>query len=377
MKPLQVTLLALLAALLIGVVDYATGPLFALTLFYLFPVAAVAWYAGRRAGAAFGFLCVGVWFLADLESLGTRDPLWIDLWNGVIRLVFFLLLTELLVVIRRGLDREMAAAREIQTALLPASTPQIAGVEIGVRFWPARNVSGDYYDVISENGGGRFLICIGDVAGKGAGAALLMASVQGSVRALAKDGCPLDEMCGRLNRLLVRAVPLGRFVTFCIARVEIDTGRVTYVNAGHNPPIMLRADGRHEELMSTGLVLGVMPEAEYAESTALLEPGSRLVLFTDGVIEAIDRDGQQFGRERLERLLASCPADSPTGLAERILEETRTFEHGKPQDDTTVVVVGLTGKGEARPGRSEERAGPPTEYRPGISQPAAPDPPGG
>jgi len=240
---------------------------------------------------------------------------------------------------RSKLEYEMNIARRIQTELLPTQFPKPPGWDIFGFSVPAKQVGGDCYDVI-ELDGGKLAITIGDVSGKGAPAAILMANVQAAVRALAESGVPASQLVGRVNTLVHGYTADSVFVTFFYAVLDTRTQQITYVNAGHNPPCVLRAGGTREYLDKGGLVIGVMPGITYEEGTVSLGIGDDLVLYTDGVTEAMNGSEEMFGEERLEDLLVAHRHRSARDIEEHVYTEIRDFAAGAPQaDDLTMVVV--------------------------------------
>lgn len=264
---------------------------------------------------------------------------------------------------RGQLEREMAIARSIQTQLLPKAFPRLPGVDIFGFSVPARHVGGDCYDVV-DIGDGRMAFTIGDVSGKGTPAALLMANVQATVRALTDTCGSPRELVARVNRLVCGFTDDGVFVTFFYGVLDYRTGELRYVNAGHNPPCVLRADGRKEYLTEGGLVIGLIPGAEYEEGHALLASGDNLVLYTDGVTEATNPEDEMFGVARLEELLVEHRHATAREIEERVYTHIKDFAAGAPQaDDLTMVVVKVDG---VAPGlTSINRSGSPREAKGG------------
>jgi phosphoserine phosphatase RsbU/P len=195
-------------------------------------------------------------------------------------------------------EEELKRAREIQQMLLPSKLPQPDGVQIAGAWQPAREVGGDYFDVI-ELDKDRVGICIGDVAGKGITAALLMANLQASFRAFATPEASPQMVCTKLNKFLCANVASGKFVTFFYAVLDADSRTLTYENAGHSPGHLLRSDGTTETLQGGGAVLGALPDWTYQSYTAQLQPGDMLLLSTDGITEAENAQVEEFGDERL------------------------------------------------------------------------------
>ena len=237
-------------------------------------------------------------------------------------------------------EREFAEARAIQEKLLPREIPQIAGYEIAAGSQSARVVGGDYFDVLPFDEG-TLGICIADVAGKGMPAALLMANLQAAVRGLSSSTFPPDLLCARLNSLVYKNTASDRFITFFYAQLDGAARRLRYVNAGHNAPFVVACDGSHRRLTEGGGVLGVFAEHVFTAGTAQLAPGDRVILFTDGVTEACDPQGQEFGDERLLRILEDGRALRAGELQEKILAAVAEFSAGHWADDATLLVLAV------------------------------------
>ncbi len=235
-------------------------------------------------------------------------------------------------------SRDYEEARQIQRALLPATMPTLAGCQVAARWTPASGIGGDCYDVIRFSDT-RLAVSIADVVGKGLPAALLMSNLQAAVRAFATASADPHDVCGSVNRLLCRNIASGKFVTFCYVVVDLAAQQVTYANAGHNPPLMIRADGRIDALGTTGLVLGVSPDWTYTTGTSPFRPGDRLVCFTDGMTEARNPADEEFGEERLAALAAATAAGSAESLADVLTKTVIDWTSGAAQDDATLIVV--------------------------------------
>jgi len=238
-------------------------------------------------------------------------------------------------------EREIAEAKAIQEKLLPREILQMPGYEIASAWQSARLVGGDYFDILPL-GDKTLGICIADVAGKGMPAALLMSNLQAAVRGLASASLAPDLLCSRLNSLIYRNTASDRFITFFYAQLDGPGRRLAYVNAGHNAPFVVRADGSHERLREGGTVLGVFASRDYELGSAQLSQGDQVVLFTDGVTEACNAAGEEFGEVRLLRLLQeqrSLPADR---LQAKILAGVAEFSGGRWQDDATLLVLAVS-----------------------------------
>ena len=238
-------------------------------------------------------------------------------------------------------EREISEAKAIQEKLLPHEIPQMPGYEIASAWQSARLVGGDYFDILplDEKTLG---VCIADVAGKGMPAALLMSNLQAAVRGLSSLAIAPNLFCSRLNSIVYRNTESDRFITFFYAHLDGPTRRLSYVNAGHNPPFVVRADGSHERLREGGAVLGVFANRNYELGLAQLSPGDRLVLFTDGVTEAVNPAGEEFGEGRLLELLVDNRELSADELQAKILATVAEFGGGRWQDDATLVVLAVS-----------------------------------
>ncbi|HEY3937701.1 MAG TPA: SpoIIE family protein phosphatase [Bryobacteraceae bacterium] len=246
---------------------------------------------------------------------------------------------------RERLDRELEIAREVQQRLFPQKLPEVAGLDFAGYCRPALGVGGDYYDFIHLSGGGLG-IAVGDVSGKGIAAALMMASLQASLRGQTIKPCEtLSEMIGHINTLVYEASAENRYATFFYAQYDADNRSLRYVNAGHNPPIVCRKQGDEItflRLEEGGTVVGAFPTFPYREGQIQLERGDVLVVFTDGISEAMNTADEEFDEERLLDALRTCNARSAAGIITYILEKVDGFTAGARQhDDMTVVAVRL------------------------------------
>ncbi len=235
-------------------------------------------------------------------------------------------------------QRELEEARRIQRKLLPASLPQIDGCEIAASWQPASGVGGDCFDAIGF-GRSRLALSIADVVGKGIPAALLMSNLQAAVRAFATDAAQPAELCQQVNRILCGNIAEGRFISFFYCTFDNDIGALTFANAGHYPPILVRAGGTVERLVPGGPVMGVLPDASYEQGRVSIGAGDRLVLFTDGITEARQADDTEFGEERLIALAVENRACSAPALQARLAEAVALFTGGTFQDDATLIVL--------------------------------------
>jgi sigma-B regulation protein RsbU (phosphoserine phosphatase) len=237
-------------------------------------------------------------------------------------------------------EQELEKAREIQDGLLPKIISQLKGLEVSGAWQPARVVGGDYFDVVkfSER---KLGICIGDVVGKGISAALLMANLQASFRAFASESISPGKLCQKLNEVFSNNLAPDKFVTFCYCTIDAVDRRLTYASAGHCRPLVLRESGAAVFLNEGGTPLGIFPDRKYTDTDAQLERGDRMVLYTDGLTEAMDSSEQEFGEQRLVELGSRNVALSAAELLRTIMNEVSRFSGGSFQDDFTLVVVAV------------------------------------
>jgi serine phosphatase RsbU (regulator of sigma subunit) len=243
----------------------------------------------------------------------------------------------------KALRKDLEGAKDVQKAFLPPRSLSIPCISCETFYQPAQGIGGDYYDILSLPGG-RWGIAIGDVSGKGIGAALLMASLQASLRAQAlHPHLDLSTLIGDVNRLVYGSSPTNFFASLFYAEYQPATRVLKYVNAGHNPPIVVRSrNGVYEtfQLEATGVPAGVLADSQFASTTFQLEIGDVLVAYTDGITEAENRQGELWGQQGLENLLRSCSRGTPEQIIEHILDEVSSFADGQKQrDDITLVVM--------------------------------------
>ncbi|MBA3513221.1 MAG: SpoIIE family protein phosphatase [Pyrinomonadaceae bacterium] len=237
------------------------------------------------------------------------------------------------------LERELQLAMEIQQRFQPTAPPVVPGYELQGISFPCYEIGGDYYDFIQREDG-RLVIALGDVSGKGTAAALLMSSLHASVHAQAGSHETLSETISAVNRYLADNIPANRFVTLFYAELDPASGALSFLNAGHNPPLIVHAAGTVEQLASGGLPLGIKRNAEYREGRTQMQMGDVLVIYSDGVTEAASPSGEEFGPTRLYEVVSRNIDASAAGVRDRIESALTKFSQGtQAADDITLVIV--------------------------------------
>jgi len=248
--------------------------------------------------------------------------------------------------VERELDAaELKQAREIQQGLLPKELPQLTEFEIVGVWEPARLVGGDYYDVI-RLGKDRLAICIADVVGRGISAALLMANVQASVRAFATETASPSYVCSRINSVLCANIASGKFVTLFYGILDASSRILQYTNAGHLRPILIGSDGSVKHLENGGALLGVFPDWKYDNSTVEFGAGDILMLFTDGISEAMAPDGEEFGEERMIQAAKTRLRQSLEDRQAQLLGSVKEFCNFQMRDDATLILISASRVGQ-------------------------------
>lgn len=240
---------------------------------------------------------------------------------------------------RERFEQELQLAREIQQRFQPTASPVVPGYDmLGISF-PCYEIGGDYYDFIARDDG-RTVIALGDVSGKGTSAALLMSSLHAAVHAQVSSHQSIVKTIEAVNRYLAETIPANRFVTLFYAELDPVTGALAFLNAGHNPPLIVHAAGTVEQLAAGGIPLGIQPDARFRAGQTQLQPGDALVIYSDGVSETANRQGEEFGWARLHEVVARNLDASAASLRDRIEAALTKFAGGTPAvDDVTLVIV--------------------------------------
>lgn len=233
---------------------------------------------------------------------------------------------------------ELDEAREIQRGLMPRRMPNLPGFSLASAWQPAHEVSGDYLGAfeLSES---HAALCVADVAGKGFPAALLMSNMQAALKSLTSATIAPSDLCGKLNQLMCSNTPLRKFVSCFYSELDVQKRTLTFTNAGHNPPFLLRRNGECIRLDEGGPVIGAFCESEYTQRGIQFHEGDKLLLFTDGVTEARNAAGEEFGEGRMEQCLRSYRGRNAAQLRTIILNEVTQFCAGDFDDDAALMVI--------------------------------------
>ena len=265
-------------------------------------------------------------------------------WGGVA--LFIVLILE--IADRVVMKRDLEIAKDIQSWLLPSTPPLIPGITIAFATRPANTVAGDYYDVFPRQAATpaeqTALLAVADVAGKSIPAALLMATFQASLKTLSSTGCSLPQLVSGMNNYACCNSQGGlRFTTAFIGEYEPDARRLKYINAGHNNPVLRRSDGTIERLDAGGLPFGIQQDVKYASGEVTLANGDWLIIFTDGLVEAVNQSGEEYGEQRMIAILNGNTGLAPDLLLDRMIFDVNAFVGFTPQhDDITCMLIKVT-----------------------------------
>ncbi|HKS43382.1 MAG TPA: GAF domain-containing SpoIIE family protein phosphatase, partial [Blastocatellia bacterium] len=244
---------------------------------------------------------------------------------------------------KRRMEEELKVASEIQMRLQPVAPPQIEGWDMtGVSF-PCREIGGDYYDFIRRKSDNRLIIAVGDVSGKGTGAALLMSSLHAAVRAQSQTRLAISGVMREINEYIFENSPSNKFLTLFYGELDPETGTLVYSNGGHNTPMLVRATGEIISLDQGGLPIGMMKGVQYQEATVFFNPGDSLIIYSDGITESINDRDEEFGEERLIEVVKHNLSRSASGIRDRIDEALSRFVGTTaPVDDMTLMIIKRT-----------------------------------
>lgn len=301
---------------------------------------ALFWSVVRKLSPARRIFLLATIVLAVVAVLGFHFLFFTPSIEFLVAFTGLLLLLALVLGDHVSMKRDLEIAREIQRWLVPHKAPAVGGVDIAFATQPAKTVGGDYYDAFLRSENGPLLVVVADVSGKGVPAAMLMATFQASLRALAASPSSLADLARDLNRQVCATSPNGRFTTAFLAELDPLSGELRYVCAGHNPPMVKRSTGECELLASTSLPLGIELREDYASSVAHLDPLDLLLIYTDGVTDARNEYGAEFGEENLITLLQNAQGEDVSQLLNHITGEIGAFVGAAPQhDDLTCLLL--------------------------------------
>jgi phosphoserine phosphatase RsbU/P len=298
----------------------------------------------NEAGAIVGVLEL----LNKAAGFTTEDEAFLDALSAHVALALEKAQLHRARIEKEKMERDLELAREIQAGFLPAAPPAWKGVEISVSHRASQMVGGDYYDFLPVNVEGKqaLLLVVADVEGKGAASALVMANVQATLHALTEHAEPLAALPATINQKILEGarasqegVRYTKYLTMFLAFVEDEGRRLNYVNAGHVPPMVIRTDGRAELLDKGGIVVGLLPDAQYECGSVQLGPGDLLVACTDGITEAMDAAGDEYGGTRLAGSVSKCRQQPPGEILRCILEEVDVHSRGGTHEDDRVLLV--------------------------------------
>jgi sigma-B regulation protein RsbU (phosphoserine phosphatase) len=241
---------------------------------------------------------------------------------------------------RKRMEHELQMARDIQMSVLPHLLPVVDGYSLHGSNIPSRGVSGDYYKAFARKNGQELALMIADVCGKGMAAALLTASLEALSAGPIEDGQEIEEICNNVCRRLYERTPPTKFATAFLCILDVASGNLSYINAGHNPVLVVRSDGAVEMLRSLSVPIGVIPDADFTAEVTPLHPNDLVVLYTDGITEANDPDHNMYGEERLMEFILEH-RDQPLDELARIIDaDVTAFARGEPfADDRTMVLL--------------------------------------
>lgn len=298
----------------------------------------------NEAGAIIGVLQL----LNKQEGFSDEDEAFLDALSAHVALALEKAQLHRERVEKEKMERDLALAREIQAGFLPDAPPAFPGIEIAVSHRASQMVGGDYYDFLTVQAEGReaLLLVVADVEGKGAASALVMANVQATLHALADHVEPLEKLPATINHKLLMgsraAMAQGRatkYLSMFLALVESGGRNLRYVNAGHVPPAVIRADGRVEWLETGGTIVGLLPEVQFECGIVTLAQGDLLVACTDGITEAMDAVGTEFGRRRLVELVTGLRHEAPEKIMQAVLRDVEKHSRGGTYEDDRILLV--------------------------------------
>jgi phosphoserine phosphatase RsbU/P len=345
-------IISLLSVIILGILDYISGTELTFYIFYIMPVLFIVWFAGKKYGFVICVFCFASWYTDTFYNRGIELSYMVLFWNILVELSFFTLVILSVSAMKNAIEkqeeiernkigRELSIAKEVQQKLFPQSLPEIKNVNYYGVCKPADAVGGDYYDYfrISQK---ETAFAIGDIAGHGLSSALLMAGLVGFVRSNAiMYNDDLKIFMDKVNRLMCDSTDGSRFATFFYSVYNSETKTIRYVNAGHNPPLLYMSKSKSfEELKTDGFIIGGMCEFRYKDASMKFDGDDLLLFYTDGITETFNDIHEQFGEERLKKIIEENYNLSPKEICEKIIGAVENYANGKPQaDDMTLLAI--------------------------------------
>lgn len=338
--------LALVSSALSAFEDYPQHREWLVPIYYLIIMVAAIWF--RRIGAVVTAFLASVLF--GMFFLHLRG--WSVLWHGHTPAMLLMAVTASYIVMARDrerqyvarLEHEMALARRLQDAIFPVRLPQMRGLDVGVSFWPARCVGGDLYDIIATDDR-SLAVCIGDMPGKSVYGLVHLSLVHSHMRAAILEGRGPADVARVVNEHVYDALQPDNYAPLFVASIDASARTITFVNCGHLPPLLIRAGeaGECVELITGDMVIGGKRGVEYHQRVLPLQAGDTLVCYTDGVVEARGKGGEEFGAQRLVEVVRSHVGLSAEGLAQAITRASDAYSRTPQEDDRTVLVLKVVG----------------------------------
>lgn len=344
-------LISILFVIILGFLDYFSGTDLSFYIFYVIPVLFVVWFAGKRWGFFICFFCFASWYIDTFYKRGIELGSMVLFWNMLVELSFFTLIIFSVSSLKKAIEkqeeterqkitREFEIAKEVQQKLFPQVHPEINDVYYYGICKPADAVGGDYYDYFSINQN-ETAFAIGDIAGHGLSSALLMAGLVGFVRSNAiMYNDDLKIFMEKINTLMCDSTDGSKFATFFYSVYNSETKTLRFVNAGHNPPLLYKLKTKlFEELKTDGFIIGGISSFKYKDASLKLDGEDLLLYYTDGITEYFNKKNEQFGVDRLKKVIENYYYLYPKEICDKIVEEVKKHSEGIEQaDDMTLLI---------------------------------------
>lgn len=345
-------LVSLALVIFIGFLDYISGTDLSFYIFYVFPVLFSVWFAGKQYGFLITLFCFAAWYFDTFYKRLLEQNFWILFWNITVEFLFFVVVIFSVAALKKAIKkreelerqkitRELEIAKDVQQKLLPQHAPEVNNLDYYGICIPADAVGGDYFDYFKINKD-EIAFAIGDIAGHGLSSALLMAGLVGFVRSNAVVyNDDLKTFMEKVNMLMCDSTDGSKFATFFYSVYNSISKSLHFVNAGHNPPLLYRHKSKSfEELKTDGFIIGGISSFKYNDANISLEEKDTLVFYTDGITEAFNLKNEQFGEERLKKVLTDNNLLNAKELTNKILEEVYKHSEGREQaDDMTLLAI--------------------------------------